>query len=601
MPQAPVGSQAAQVSVAPQAGTSVNIAILDSKDFPGEVAPINELYSEFSMMDGTVLFECPGLMKATGIDLMNCPLSVVLQLRIRRRMPQGPLVLWHVVLPLPLISKHLMGPPYEWETWLGLLPNTQDLNSHPADMMFTQAVHLISRPEFPKLRLRFTYHNPQLQAQVHAQQEQQEQEDKKRREQTEHIGRAQFQDIHNLMRQVKSSGTSSASANAAAAAAAPPAPPNAGPVTVTMPAAASAPMHDPLRDSHAVAVTLPHHSGQLSQMLAQAQPPVAAVAWPVAVAAVPVAVVSQPVVPMTAQPAAPAAQHDGYSAASATGPGVSGPVIPPMPPPTMPSASAPAEMREERLREERLRDALAGSLRFVGDVRLAMASQLSKRPQAASELPSLPAQLDSMEVLRGDQSAVSLDSHCQQLRQCLQGLLAMPAAQAPAAAPSPSAEVEPLLVEGLRMAITGMLDDANACKDEVVFISIKERFPQFWDLCREVSSLASERGILDQQQRRTQEQCRYFQDQCSKLSQEREQLSKEKENQTESISRGETQKQFEKLLNQQRQALQTNFDSETSTLRNQLEDMRRTAQEREGEVAQLRAQLGDFMKSRQKT
>jgi len=37
---------------------------------------------------------------------------------------------------------------------------------------------------------------------------------------------------------------------------------------------------------------------------------------------------------------------------------------------------------------------------------------------------------------------------------------------------------------------------------------------------------------------------------------------------------------------------------ETGSLRQQLEDMRRKAQEREGEVVQLRAQLGEFMKSR---
>merc|ERR1719426_383271 len=102
---------------------------------------------------------------------MNCPLSVTIKLRVMRRMQQGPVMLWHVLLPLQQIGKNLLGPPHEWETWIGLLPNNQSLDLHPPDVMFTQAVHLISRPEFPKLRLRFKYFNPQLQAQVQAQME----------------------------------------------------------------------------------------------------------------------------------------------------------------------------------------------------------------------------------------------------------------------------------------------------------------------------------------------------------------------------------------------------------------------------------------------
>merc|ERR1719183_1427496 len=108
-------------------------------------------------------------------------------------MPQGAIVLWHVVLPLPFISQYLITPPHEWETWIGLFSNTQSLETHSPDMMFTQALHLISRPEFPKMRLRFTYHNPELQAQALAIQEHQEQESRRRKEQTEQVGRAQFQ------------------------------------------------------------------------------------------------------------------------------------------------------------------------------------------------------------------------------------------------------------------------------------------------------------------------------------------------------------------------------------------------------------------------
>jgi len=183
-----------------QAGSSLNIAIQDSKDFPGDVAQAQDLYSEFTMADGRGLFECPGLVKATGIDLMNCPLTFVLKLRVRRRLQQGTVVLWHVVLPLPLISKYLLQPPHEWETWIGLFPNTQSLEAYPPETMFTQAVYLINRPDFPKLRLRFTYHNPELQAQMSAQNEAQQQESRRRQELCEKVGRQQFEEIHKLTR-----------------------------------------------------------------------------------------------------------------------------------------------------------------------------------------------------------------------------------------------------------------------------------------------------------------------------------------------------------------------------------------------------------------
>lgn len=194
----PLPAQREMAQTQQQAGTFVNIAIQDAKDFPSDIASMQELYSEFTMTDGSLLFECQNLVKATGIDLMNCPLSIGLHLRVRKRIPQGAVVLWHLVLPLSVISKYLLGPPHEWETWIGLFPNTQRLDAHPPDTMFAQAVHLISRPEFPKLRLRFRYHNPELQAQLSAQREVREQESRRRTELTQQVGRAQFEEIQKL-------------------------------------------------------------------------------------------------------------------------------------------------------------------------------------------------------------------------------------------------------------------------------------------------------------------------------------------------------------------------------------------------------------------
>jgi len=180
---------------------SVNIGLQDSKDFPADIAPIQELYSELCTSEGGMLFECPGLLKPTGIDLMNCPLDVVLKLRVRRRLPtgQGAMVLWHTLLPLNVIARYLMEPPHEWETWLGLLPNTQALEMYPPETIFTQCVHLISRADFPKLRIRFSYHNPELMAQTAMRRQNEQAVYQRRQKVSESFGQQAFQDIGTLL------------------------------------------------------------------------------------------------------------------------------------------------------------------------------------------------------------------------------------------------------------------------------------------------------------------------------------------------------------------------------------------------------------------
>lgn len=439
-PLSPAPSQASQQSQPqPQANTSINIAILDSKDFPNDVAPLEELYSDFAMADGRVLFECEKLTKTTGIDLMNCPLNIILKLHVRRRMAQGPVMLWHVVVPLPVISKYLLNAPFEWETWIGLLPNTQSLDSHPPETMFTQAVHLISRPEFPKLRLRFTYNNPELQAQISAQREQAEQAAQRRDAHNKQIGQANFQDIFSMMKpkvepkvepKVKETGGQAQSRSAGYP-------------------------RDPLMDTTGVANTV------------------------VVPSAAPVMVPPEPVV-----------QSD------------------------TPQLKDVVEVREE----------------------------------------------------------------------------ATPA--------SSNRDVEQLLVEGLRMALMGMLDDSDGAKiprtstnlsststDQMQ--TIRGGYPNLWQLYREVSHLAKERATLLSQQHELQERCMH-------LSREVEQ---HRSNPSQSEG-AETKKHFEKLLNQQRQALQLGFDTETAANRQKIEEFRRIAQERESEVVMLREQLNEFMRNR---
>jgi len=172
----------------------VNISILGS-DHVSKDTPIEELYSELTTYDGVLLFECAGLVKPTGIDLMNCPLGLCLRLRVRRRLSQGAMALWHCLLPLTVISKNLLQPPHEWETWLGMFPLNHSLETHTPETWFTQSIHLISRPEFLKLRLRFKYHNPELQAQMAMRQQSEQEAQQRKTQEAAYHGQQQFQDL----------------------------------------------------------------------------------------------------------------------------------------------------------------------------------------------------------------------------------------------------------------------------------------------------------------------------------------------------------------------------------------------------------------------
>lgn len=209
----PPNRQQPAPSAANQEPTYVKITIQDTKDFPEEI--ISELYTDISTFDNRLLFECDGLTKQSGIDFMSCPLNVALKLRVVRRLPQGPTAMWHVVLPLTLISKYLLQPPHEWETWLGLFPISQSLETYPPEVMFNQSVHMISRVEFPKLRLRFIYHNPELKAQLAAQLESQEEDSRRKMEVSQSIGQQKFKDLSMLRRGVRAEGPAATITNGA--------------------------------------------------------------------------------------------------------------------------------------------------------------------------------------------------------------------------------------------------------------------------------------------------------------------------------------------------------------------------------------------------
>mmetsp|Transcript_6542 Transcript_6542/g.15108 ORF Transcript_6542/g.15108 Transcript_6542/m.15108 type:complete len:427 (-) Transcript_6542:37-1317(-) len=177
----------------PEEATFLNVSIADAKNFE---TPAEELFSELATCDGCALFECAGLVKPSGIDLMDCPLQLNLKLHVRRRLPEGAALLWHMVLPLAVISKNLLQPPHVWETWLGLLPANHSLDAHSPDMMFAQAViHLLAKPDYPKLRLQFTYHNPELRAKMALQKQTEQERRQQQNLQAASYGQQRFQDL----------------------------------------------------------------------------------------------------------------------------------------------------------------------------------------------------------------------------------------------------------------------------------------------------------------------------------------------------------------------------------------------------------------------
>ena len=131
----------------------LRISIVDSKHFSEE-----DLFTELATNEGCVLFECESLLKVGGVDFMDCPLQICLKIFVRRRLKDEAPMLYHMVLPLAVISKHFLQPPHEWETWVGLLPSNSSLDiCAPGDMFAHAVINLLADKTSPKLRLKFRH------------------------------------------------------------------------------------------------------------------------------------------------------------------------------------------------------------------------------------------------------------------------------------------------------------------------------------------------------------------------------------------------------------------------------------------------------------
>lgn len=228
---------------------------------------------------------------------------------------------------------------------------------------------------------------------------------------------------------------------------------------------------------------------------------------------------------------------------------------------------------------ECLRETLIGAARFINEVSQFVGSTASGIGGIAEPLP---APLDVQQVLASGAPAAAVEAHCQQLTRSLQALGSQLLATQLAAQQSSTSRNDTvnLVVEGLRMALFGMLESSaadggarmpgtttnlseatNTTVDE-----IRVRHPALWNALQEVSVMANERAaLIEHQQDRKAEH--------------------------ESVSEAETKRHFERLLAQQRRALQVDFDAETERLRKQVGEAQGAVIARDQELAWLRREF----------
>lgn len=378
-------------------------------------------------------------------------------------MPQGPVILWHVVLPLPLIKKYLVNPPHVWETWIGIFPNTQCLEAHPAETMFTQAVHLISMPEYPKLRLKFTYNNPEIQAQASAELEAREQEMRRRQEEANRQGQNVFADVFQLTKAMRASSLNERVGEASCG------------VSTSL-SAASGPNMPAASGPHMTGMVAGSAGGVLADITAVGSRGDAA----------------------TRGAAAFAADHPSLLSLAHGCAGLGDQDVMPTPPrPTLSSKGSGTKVEIDRQQ-------LFSYCKFLNKVGEIIVEKWSSDPNA---FPTPPRALDSARFQDGTIDSAILQAHLTQLADCIRALSSR---ESHGTQQHPS-EFDKELSEGLRMALMGLLTDDQSgdatakiprtstnlsASSNDNLVSIQQSFPQLWVAYREVSALAKERSTL---------------------------------------------------------------------------------------------------------
>lgn len=172
----------------------VQLQVVEDKDFPNPDELFTEIYTSQGIAE-CVIYTGDKIRVSGGVH--RFPLWGELRLRIRHRHLPGCPVLWYLIVPLGPVRRSLEAPPFEWDGWIGVWPVSQDLEAWGADVAFEQAIHLISKKEVPKLRLRLQYQD-NLQAQRIRQEKDAQQKKDNEREHGEVYGQQRFKELQQL-------------------------------------------------------------------------------------------------------------------------------------------------------------------------------------------------------------------------------------------------------------------------------------------------------------------------------------------------------------------------------------------------------------------
>lgn len=140
----------------------LQVVLVEDKDFPNSADLFSEIYTVNPGRGETLIHSAEAISNGSSVTLKGY--QGELRVRIRQRFVHNP-AQWHVLIALSQIRKSLETAPFEWDGWLGVFPSSFSLEAQGPEVMFTHAVHLISKSEGPKIRIRLVYRDRTLQAQ----------------------------------------------------------------------------------------------------------------------------------------------------------------------------------------------------------------------------------------------------------------------------------------------------------------------------------------------------------------------------------------------------------------------------------------------------
>lgn len=109
-------------------------------------------------------FECERLLKPSGVELMNLPVTANIEVCVMRRDPGTGQkhLLHHGLVPLasvsPVFNAIIPGEPQVWESWVGLFSSDVSLKDQSPDRLFQRCLEMgTSSARFPRLLIRMQH------------------------------------------------------------------------------------------------------------------------------------------------------------------------------------------------------------------------------------------------------------------------------------------------------------------------------------------------------------------------------------------------------------------------------------------------------------